>query len=94
VGVWECPKCRLRWRVSTHGENWRPDVCIERGGANMMWYVDFPTLVLIILGGIQLGAIGLFGFDSAVVLPDSYARPLYVLIGFSAVWQLFRQRFH
>jgi len=59
-----------------------------------MWYIDFTTLVLVILGGIQLGLIGVFGFGSAVVLPDPYAKPLFVLIGFSAVWQLFRQKFH
>jgi uncharacterized membrane protein YuzA (DUF378 family) len=56
--------------------------------------MDFPTLILVILGGIQLGLIGLFGFDSAVFLPDGYAKPLFVLVGFSAVWQLFRQKFH
>jgi uncharacterized membrane protein YuzA (DUF378 family) len=47
-----------------------------------------------ILGGIQLGIIGLFGFDAAQTLLGAYAKPLYVLIGFSSIWQLFRQKFH
>jgi uncharacterized membrane protein YuzA (DUF378 family) len=59
-----------------------------------MWCIDFPSLILVILGGIQLGLIGLFGFESAVFLPDNYAKPLFALVGFSAVWQLFRQKFH
>jgi uncharacterized membrane protein YuzA (DUF378 family) len=92
-GMWECPKCRCRWSEHTHTDKWQPDACVDRATADM-WYIDFTTLVLVILGGIQLGLIGVFGFGSAVVLPDPYAKPLFVLIGFSAVWQLFRQKFH
>jgi len=92
-GIWECPNCRCRWSGHTHTDKWQPDACVERTPANMR-YIDFLTLILIVLGGIQLGLIGLFGFDSAVFLPDSYAKPLFVLTGFSAIWQLFRQKFH
>ena len=91
--MWECPKCRCRWDEHTYSYKWRPDSCSE-GATAKMWYIDFPTLVLVILGGIQLGLIGLFGFDSGVFIPHSYAKPFFVLIGFGAVWQLFWQKFH
>ena len=59
-----------------------------------MWLIDFPTLVLIIIGGFDLGVLGFFGFDAATARLDPYARIAYMAVGTSAVWQLMRQKFH
>jgi len=60
-----------------------------------MWLADFSTLVLIIAAGLQLGGQAFFGVDAAVlILGDAAAKDLFVLMGASAVWQLFRQKFH
>jgi uncharacterized membrane protein YuzA (DUF378 family) len=58
-----------------------------------MWLVDFPSLVLIIASGFQLGLLGLFGWDAAATMLGSHVNAAYLLVGLSAVWQLFRQRF-
>jgi uncharacterized membrane protein YuzA (DUF378 family) len=55
--------------------------------------IDFCTLVLIVAGGFQLGLQGLFEFDFTGWLFGSWQKGLYDLIGFAAVWQLWRQRF-
>jgi uncharacterized membrane protein YuzA (DUF378 family) len=59
-----------------------------------MWLIDFPTLVLIIVGGLDLGALGFFGFDAATAVFGPHTRIAYMAVGISAVWQLLRQRFH
>jgi uncharacterized membrane protein YuzA (DUF378 family) len=59
-----------------------------------MRLIDFPTLVLIIAAGIQLGLLGFFGWDAAAAIFGSYAKLAYMVIGASAIWQLFRQRFY
>ena len=58
-----------------------------------MWIVDFPTLVLVIAAGLQLGLQGLFGINSAAWLFGSWANTIFALMGLSAVWQLWLQRF-
>ena len=58
-----------------------------------LWIIDFPTLVLVIAAGLQLGLLGFFEWDAAAALFGSYTRTLYMIIGLSAVWQLCRQRF-
>jgi uncharacterized membrane protein YuzA (DUF378 family) len=58
-----------------------------------MWIIDFPTLVLIIGAGLQLGLLGFFGWDVAGALFGAYTKIAYMLVGLSAVWQLRRQRF-
>ena len=58
-----------------------------------MWIVDFPSLVLIIAAGFQLGVLGLFGFDAAAAIFGAYTKAAYIVAGLSAMWQLSRQRF-
>ena len=59
-----------------------------------MWIIDFPTLVLIIVGGLDLGVLGFFGYDAAAAAFGPNVRFAYMAVGVSAVWQLMRQRFH
>ena len=59
-----------------------------------MWILDFPSLVLIIAAGLQLGVLGLFGWDAAAAVFGTYTKAVYIATGISAVWQLFRQKFH
>lgn len=50
------------------------------------------TLVLLIVGGLNWLLVGLFGFDlvAAIFGPMSVlSRIVYVLVGISAVWQIF-----
>ena len=58
-----------------------------------MWLIDFPTLVFIIIGGLNLGVLGFFGYDAAAAVFGSNVKIAYMVVGVSAVWQLFRQRF-
>jgi uncharacterized membrane protein YuzA (DUF378 family) len=58
-----------------------------------MWLIDFSTLVLIIVGGLDLGILGFFGYDTAAAAFGPYTRIAYMAVGISAVWQLTRQRF-
>jgi uncharacterized membrane protein YuzA (DUF378 family) len=58
-----------------------------------MWWLDFPSLVLIIAAGIQLGLQALFGWDAAGIIFGSYAPVVFGLMGLSSIWQLSRQRF-
>jgi uncharacterized membrane protein YuzA (DUF378 family) len=58
-----------------------------------MWWLDFPSLILIIAAGIQLGLTAFFGWDAAGSLFGSHAPVVFQLMGLSAVWQLCRQRF-
>jgi uncharacterized membrane protein YuzA (DUF378 family) len=59
-----------------------------------MWLCDFPTLVLIIAAGVQVGLQALFGVDAAGAIFGEHSRYVFMLMGLSAVWQIFRQRFH
>lgn len=54
---------------------------------------DFPSLVLIIAAGFQLGMLGFFNWDAAAAIFGVYTKLAYMLVGFSAMWQLSRQRF-
>jgi uncharacterized membrane protein YuzA (DUF378 family) len=59
-----------------------------------MWFLDFPSLVLVIAAGIQLGLLSSFGWDAAGTIFGSYAPIVFEIMGLSAIWQLLRQRFH
>jgi uncharacterized membrane protein YuzA (DUF378 family) len=59
-----------------------------------MWILDFPSLILIIAAGLHLGLLGLFGWDAAAAVFGAYTKAAFIAVGMSAVWQLFRQRFH
>jgi uncharacterized membrane protein YuzA (DUF378 family) len=58
-----------------------------------MWFLDFPTLVLIIAAGFQLGMQAFFGWDMAGAIAGKWAPYIFMAMGVSAVWQVFRQRF-
>ena len=61
--------------------------------ADSRWMMDLSTLMLVLLGGVCLGALGLFGIDIlAKTLGSTGSRIAEAAIGLSAVWQLFRQR--
>ena len=63
-------------------------------GTYAMWFLDFPTLVLVIAAGLQAGLQAIFGLDAAAALFGVHANLVLCLMGISAVWQLLRQRFH
>ena len=49
------------------------------------------TLLLVIVGGLNWGLVGLFGFDLVAALFGNgslLARLVYVLVGASAIWQI------
>ncbi len=53
--------------------------------------VNVLTLILLIVGGLNWGLVGLFGFDLVAALfgdMSTLSRIVYVLVGASAVWQL------
>jgi uncharacterized membrane protein YuzA (DUF378 family) len=53
--------------------------------------LNILTLVLVIVGGLNWGLVGLFGFDLVAALFGAgslLSRLVYVLVGISAVWQL------
>jgi hypothetical protein len=55
--------------------------------------IDLVALILIIVGGLNWGLVGLFGFDlvAAIFGPMSIlARVVYVLVGLSAVYSAVR----
>ena len=58
-----------------------------------MWTIDYPSMMLIILGGIHLGLLGMFGVNIAERFLDGYANLAYDLTGLAAIWQLTRQRY-
>ena len=54
--------------------------------------IDFVSLILVLLAGIELGLIGLFGFSVLTWLFGSWHFVAYDIISVSAVWQITRQR--
>ena len=54
--------------------------------------VDFLSLFLILVAGIELGLIGLFGFSVLAWLFGSWRPFVYDAVGVSAIWQILRQR--
>lgn len=61
-------------------------------GVLPMWFIDFPTLLLIIGAGLDLGLAGAFGWNPAMKYFGSHINIAYEIVGFSAAWQLLRQR--
>ena len=56
-----------------------------------MRYVNIVTLALVIVGGLNWGLIGLFGFDLVAALFGAMtplSRIVYALVGASALWQI------
>ena len=53
--------------------------------------LNILTLLLVIVGGLNWGLVGLFGFDLVAALfgeASLFARLVYVLVGASAIWQI------
>jgi uncharacterized membrane protein YuzA (DUF378 family) len=53
--------------------------------------INVVTLVLLIVGGLNWGLVGLFGFDLVAALfgeMSALSRIVYTLVGVSALWQL------
>jgi hypothetical protein len=49
------------------------------------------TLLLVIVGGINWGLVGLFGFDLVAAIfgqMSALSRIVYTLVGISALWQI------
>jgi uncharacterized membrane protein YuzA (DUF378 family) len=55
--------------------------------------IDFFSLILILVAGIELGLIGFFGFSVLTWLFGSRYTVAYDVIGVAAVWQTMRQRY-
>jgi hypothetical protein len=56
-----------------------------------MKIVNTLTLVLLIIGGLNWGLVGLFGFDLVAAIfgaMSPLSRVVYVLVGVSALWQI------
>ena len=53
--------------------------------------INILTLVLVIVGGLNWGLVGLFGFDLVAAIfgaGSALSRIVYVLVGLSAAWQI------
>ena len=59
----------------------------------MLSPIDFFTLVFVIAAGLQLGLVGFFGVNLAEAIFGAYVTLAYEVVGVSAIWQLFRQKF-
>ena len=56
-----------------------------------MKIINTVTLVLLIVGGLNWGLVGLFGFDLVAALfgeMSPLSRIVYTLVGASALWQI------
>lgn len=56
-----------------------------------MRIVNQLTLVLLIVGGLNWGLVGLFGFDLVAAIfgeMSALSRIVYTLVGASALWQI------
>lgn len=53
--------------------------------------LNLITLILVIVGGLNWGLVGLFGFDLVAAIFGAgslLSRLVYILVGLSALWQL------
>jgi uncharacterized membrane protein YuzA (DUF378 family) len=56
-----------------------------------MKFINILTLVLVMVGGLNWGLVGLFGFDLVAAIfgaGSALSRIVYVLVGLSAAWQI------
>ncbi|AGS25005.1 DUF378 domain-containing protein [Rhizobium etli] len=56
-----------------------------------MKIINIVTLTLLVVGGVNWGLIGLFGFDLVAAIfgaGSALARIVYILVGLSAAWQV------
>lgn len=56
--------------------------------------IDIVALILLIVGGLNWGLVGLFGFDLVAAIfggVDAFlSRVIYTLVGLSAIWVAFQ----
>ena len=53
--------------------------------------INLVTLLLVIIGGLNWGLVGLFGFDLVAAIfgaMSPLSRIVYALVGLSALWQI------
>jgi uncharacterized protein len=58
--------------------------------------VDVVAAILLVVGGLNWGLVGLFNFDLVAAIfgtGTAFARVVYTLVGFSAVYQAMSLRF-
>jgi hypothetical protein len=63
-----------------------------RHDAKRMNAVDWVTMVLLIIGGLNWGLVGLFNFDLVATLfgqMSALSRIIYVLVGLSALYSIY-----
>ncbi len=56
-----------------------------------MKFINILTLILVIVGGLNWGLVGLFGFDLVAAIfgaGSMLSRLVYILVGLSAAWQI------
>ncbi|ABC93809.1 hypothetical conserved protein (plasmid) [Rhizobium etli CFN 42] len=56
-----------------------------------MKIINIVTLTLLVVGGVNWGLVGLFGFDLVAAIFGAgwaLARIVYILVGLSAAWQV------
>ena len=55
-----------------------------------MQFLDRLALILVVIGALNWGSIGIFGFDLVAFLfggsGSAFSRVVYTLVGLSAVW--------
>ena len=54
--------------------------------------IDWIALILVIVGGLNWGLVGIFGFDLVAAIFGSMtilSRIVYILVGISAVYMIF-----
>lgn len=82
--------------VRTHSEERRytPDrrVSSYRVSSQRLTALDWTAMVLLMIGGLNWGLIGLFGFNLVAAIfgeMSVLARLVYVLVGLSAVYSIY-----
>ena len=72
-------------------DSWRRPVRSPSFRGILMRAVNLITLLLLIVGGLNWGLVGLFGFDLVAALfgeMSALSRIVYALVGLSALWQI------
>lgn len=65
---------------------------VEQAGTHAMNAVDWVSMVLLIIGGLNWGAVGLFGLDVIANLfgeGTAISRVIYTLVGLAALYSIY-----
>jgi uncharacterized protein len=65
---------------------------VEHTATRRMNAIDWIAMVLLIVGGLNWGLVGLFGFDLVAAIfgeMSTLSRIVYVLVGLSALWSIY-----